>query len=421
MQDTNIERYLINDDIFNKINKQFISLDFDDVKNHNRHLNEVFEKLINAMRQQNSLFDKTFQRIVPAGSYYKKTRVGQPEEYDLNFVINLPFKEKDIQFISDRPGYIKIRTTWKDRDMLHTTLKLEQKALRELNSFIDNKSYLNQDKFRFWMEGILSKVANKTSQSNRIVLSNYISIMIKKTGPAFTLSFEVSGKSIDIDLVPVLAFSNRNPPPKCSKLSILKKYEPDSRYWFAVPKPLNNSKAKFNDAPHRYWRLCFYEFEKDILDGHGRAKPIIRHLKKFRDTQNWKTIASYYIETLCLNELDIFQISNKKSFTSLFFTMLQKLREAFRKGTITYYWDKNLNLLEHIGSDEMRCMTGRINHIIQNIERTIANDKYAIAKCILDKNEFAILQSNLESSKSSEPAFSNFFMCYRKINLNCIL
>lgn len=64
--------------------------------------------------------------------------------------------------------------------------------------------------------------------------------------------------------------------------------------------------------------------------------------------------------------------------------MLQKLREAFRKGSIKYYWDENLNLLEHIGPDEMRCMTGRINRIIQNIERTIANDKYAIAKCICE-------------------------------------
>ncbi|XP_050447147.1 cyclic GMP-AMP synthase-like receptor [Cataglyphis hispanica] len=410
MQDTNIERYLINDEIFNKINKQFISLDVDDVKNQNQHLNEVFEKLINAMRRQSPLFDKTFQRIVWAGSYYKKTRVGEPEEYDLNFVINLPFKEKDIEFISDCPAYIKIRTTWKDRDMLHKTLSLEQRALRELNYFIDDKSYLNQDKFRFWMEGILSRVANETSQSNRIVLNNYISITIKKTGPAFTLSFKVSGKPIDIDVVPVLAFSTRNPPPKCSKLSILKKYEPGSKYWSAVPKPLNNSKAKFKDAPHRYWRLCFYEFEKDILDSYGRAKPIIRHLKKLRDTQNWKTIASYYIETLCLNELDIFKFSNKKSNTSLFFMMLQKLREAFRKGTITYYWDKNLNLLQHIGSDEMRCLTGRINHIIQDIERTIANDKYAIAKYVLNKNEFAILQSNLESSQSSEPANQGYCM-----------
>lgn len=48
---------------------------------------------------------------------------------------------------------------------------------RELNSFIDNESYLNQDQFRFWMEGILSKVANKTSnQNNQIILSDSISV-----------------------------------------------------------------------------------------------------------------------------------------------------------------------------------------------------------------------------------------------------
>lgn len=62
--------------------------------------------------------------------------------------------------------------------------------------------------------------------------------------------------------------------------------------------------------------------------------------------------------------------------------MLQKLREAFRRGSIRYYWDENLNLLEHIGYDEMKCMEGRINRIIKDIERTIANDEYAIAKYI---------------------------------------
>lgn len=49
------------------------------------------------MRKQSLLFDKTFQKINWVGSFYKGTRVGHPEEYDLNFVINLPFKEKNIK------------------------------------------------------------------------------------------------------------------------------------------------------------------------------------------------------------------------------------------------------------------------------------------------------------------------------------
>ncbi|XP_025262517.1 uncharacterized protein LOC105259357 isoform X1 [Camponotus floridanus] len=406
----NIERHLINDDIFKKINKRFISLDFHDERNHNQHLSRVFEKLTEAMQQQSPLFKKMYERILWAGSYYKKTRVGDPGEYDLDLVMRLPFKERDIIFISDCPSYIKIRTTWGDRD---NTLNLGQEALRELSAFIDDESYLNQDKFRGWIEGILSKVADK---NNKIVFSGYSPITVRKTGPAFTLtvSFEVSGKPVDIDVVPVLAFSTSKPPPRCSKMSILKNCNPGSRYWSIVPKPLNNSRANFKDRRSRYWRLCFYEFEKDLLSNqsiYGRAKPIIRHLKKLRDTQKWNAIASYYIETLCLNELNIFRISNKQSDTSLFFTMLQQLREAFRKGRISYYWDEDLNLLERITHDEMRNMEGRINRIIKDIETTIANDKYAIARYILNGDELRSLinpcssyQSESSESSESEPA-----------------
>lgn len=402
-----IERYLVNDDIFNKISRRFISLDFNDERIHNQHLIEIFKKLTEAMQQQSPLFEIMYERILWAGSYYKKTRVGDPEEYDLNLVMKLPFKEEDITFFSDHPGYIKIRTTWRDRDMSYNTLNLEREALRELDAFIDDGSYLNQDKFRRWIEGILSKVADK---SGKIVFSGYPPITVKKAGPAFTLkriSFQLSGKLVDIDVVPVLAFSSLKPPPICSKMSILKNCYPGSRYWSAVPKPLDNSKANFIDRRSRYWRLCFYEFEKDILANYGRAKPIIRHLKKLRDTQNWQ-VASYYIETLCFNELNIFRISNRQSYTSLFFTMLQQLREAFRKGSIRYYWDENLNLLEHIGYDEMRCMEGRINRIIKDIERTIAYDKYAIAKYILNRDELQLLKdpSNLYRSESSESSES---------------
>lgn len=41
MKTANIERYLVNDSIFNEINKKFISLDLEDMKNNNRHLAEV--------------------------------------------------------------------------------------------------------------------------------------------------------------------------------------------------------------------------------------------------------------------------------------------------------------------------------------------------------------------------------------------
>lgn len=51
---------------------------------------------------------------------------------------------------------------------------------RELNTFVDSELYLNQDKFRGWIEGILSKVAQKSSnKSDKIVFSGYIPVRIK--------------------------------------------------------------------------------------------------------------------------------------------------------------------------------------------------------------------------------------------------
>ncbi|XP_071577394.1 cyclic GMP-AMP synthase-like receptor isoform X6 [Temnothorax nylanderi] len=348
-QVADIDKYLVSDTIFEKINSKFIKMDSNDIKDQNQFLKRFFEKLIDAMRQQSPLFAKTFQRIIWVGSYYKGTRFGEPKEYDLNFVINLPFKEKDIQFSTDRPGFIKIRVpVWKAISS-QNTLNLVPEAYKELNSFIDEESYLNQEKFRTWIERILSKVAHATGDRNdRIIFHDYT--------------------------------------PSCP-----------NRCWSAVPKPLNNSRSDFGDLRHRYWRLCFYEFEKDMLSSHkyGRMKPVIRQLKKLRDTREWASIASYYLETLCYHESEMFHISQRRSYTFLFFKMLEKLHDAFNNHCIKYYWDDDLNLLESIGREEMRNMEGRLEKILKNIRRTIKDDQYAIAKWVLNRDELEILK-NLE-------------------------
>ncbi|TGZ58170.1 Uncharacterized protein DBV15_12074 [Temnothorax longispinosus] len=341
-QVADIDKYLVSDTIFEKINSKFIKMDSNDIKDQNQFLKTFFEKLINAMRQQSPLFAKTFQRIIWVGSYYKGTRFGEPKEYDLNFVINLPFEEKDIQFRADRPGFIKIRVpVWKAISS-QNTLNLVPEAYKELNSFIDEESYLNQEKFRTWIERILSKVAHATGDKNdRIIFHDYTPIRKRKSGPAFTLNFNYGRndeKSIDIDVVPVLTFSIHALPPKSSKMNIL---------------------------------------------------------QKLRDTREWASIASYYLETLCYHESEMFHISQRRSYTFLFFKMLEKLHDAFNNHCIKYYWDDDLNLLESIGREEMRNMEGRLDKILKNIRRTIKDDQYAIAKWVLNRYELEILK-NLE-------------------------
>ncbi|XP_011704155.1 PREDICTED: uncharacterized protein LOC105459658 isoform X2 [Wasmannia auropunctata] len=365
------------------------------------------------MKKESPLFAKTYQKIVWAGSYYKETRVGQPEEYDLNFVINLPFKEKDIEISTDRPGFVKIRyTAWKDRNLDNNSLNLDPKAYKELKSFIDDQSYLDQEKFRRWMKGILSKVANATGGNNRIIFDGCEPIRMKESGPAFTLILKLlnSGRTIDIDIVPVFIYSISSLPSiKCStsKRNFLNVRSHYNRYWSAVPKPLHG----FGDSGNRYWRLCFYEFEQDLLCDHNyqSMKPVIRQLKKLRNNQQgWKSVASYYLETLCYHESEMFHMSQKNSMTFLFFTMLEKLRDAFQNRSIIYYWDDDHNLLEKIGHSEMENMKGRLNNALKSIRKNIKEDPYAIAKWVLSPDELHILKSleheiTSNSTSESEP------------------
>ncbi|XP_032688741.1 uncharacterized protein LOC116852446 isoform X4 [Odontomachus brunneus] len=211
--DQKVKKYLDNDTIFNEINKQFISLEHQNVKEINEHLNEAYNELIDIMKNQNSLFKKTFKRTVYTGSFYKKTKIGSPDEFDLNLIIKLPIKEDNVQFSTNLPGYIKICTNISRNN----TLNMDQKAHKDMMSFIDNQTYLDQDRFRRWIERILSKATHVTNENNRMKLKDY-TVRIKKSGPAFTLSLQIPNREqpISIDLVPVLAFSSSRHPPPCS-------------------------------------------------------------------------------------------------------------------------------------------------------------------------------------------------------------
>ncbi|XP_011140285.1 cyclic GMP-AMP synthase isoform X2 [Harpegnathos saltator] len=379
-----IRRYLVNDEIFKKINKQIITLEIKDVKDTNERLGKIIEKLIEMMKEQNPLFNMTYKRIAYTGSFYKKTKIGFPDEFDLNLIIQLPIKKDDMMLSTDLSGYIKIRT----KTYENNNLKMDAKACSVMKSFIDKNQYLDQEKFRRWIEGILNKVASTTNENNDIKINNYI-IRVRKSGPAFTLSFHSGKYLINIDLVPVLAFSSRDLPPPYSKHRALQNSDKDV---YLVPKPLSskNIPSHAKSKPNRYWRLSFYDFEKDMLqtEKYRQVKPIIRQLKKFRETQNWKSIASYYIETLCFHHLERFE--TRESHTSLLFTMLENLHKAFEIGCIKHYWVKNINLLENIEKDEMMNMKRRLYNIIKDIRKQIIeqpNDLYIIARYTLNSAE----------------------------------
>lgn len=83
---------------------------------------------------------------------------------------------------------------------------------RSLNSFISS-GYLNPNKFRYWIKGILYKVLNKLPKVQdkyelRINDQLKAKIKIKENGPAnrIIINMPCETENIHIDLAPALAF-----------------------------------------------------------------------------------------------------------------------------------------------------------------------------------------------------------------------
>ncbi|XP_060832188.1 cyclic GMP-AMP synthase-like receptor isoform X1 [Bombus pascuorum] len=388
MQNTEMKKYLQSDETLNKINSMFISLQIDEVKKVNEQLLPIIEMLINHMKSEDSLFEKMYKEIIFCGSFYKNTKIEAPNEFDLNITLKLPINYNYINCSSDRAGFVKISIEDNVQACATYTYKnLTNKEIRQLNKLISN-NFVNPNTFRFWIKGIIDRVMNKLQNVGnryRLLTNNLYKAYIKKSesGPAITLIVNIPYKTEDIhvDLAPSLPFD----------IYVIQRYIPEfdkletCRYknWFAIPVPVrtdcNNSDSSLASL---YWRTAFSLQENEVLAKCGRVKQVIRLLKKLRNTQNLKSIASYYIETTCLNKLTEIDINiNRISVTYLFFEMLKELQRVCEQRKLDYYWNKEYNLLSRIGEMEMYNIAQRLKNIIKDIEKN-ATDKYILAKYI---------------------------------------
>lgn len=115
-------------------------------------------------------------------------------------------------------------------------------------------------------------------------------------------------------------------------------------------------------------------------------------MKKLRDVQNWKSIASYYIETLFLNKLDKLRGDlNKIPLTLFFYMMLKELYRVCVCHEIKFFWNETYNLLEKISKIEMQNIASRLNNIIRNVEKKAMINKFILAEYILTQNELQLL------------------------------
>ncbi|CAG9839638.1 unnamed protein product [Diabrotica balteata] len=409
------KKYKVLENVLNYINQKYISFPEDIRKRNNEILKQLLDTLISKMTEKNSLFKEMYFTTFFGGSFYDGLRVGAPDEFDLDLLMNLPkILNTDLSNSKD-PGFVHLK--------INNLLELfKQPHLAErfkgLDRLVDNKQYLDNKKVRQWMEGIVSQTINDFPLENgsRVIKISKGKFLAKvsKSGPAFTL--KVNGRvgndnvALDIDLVPCFRFSQDKWPkgqfrqnPTSTKVNYRprpRKYYNNNKHsflrpyivtytrrrstFFIVPKPQKNG-TMLGD---HYWRLSFQEQERELIDKKQYLKPSIKILKKMRDKENHACIASYYLKTIALWEKDRKpQEFWTSSLSYVFMTLLKSYYESIKNGKIEYYWNKSNNLISGSSSVTLSNVENRLKAIISDIDRNLVADPTVVAKYILSPQE----------------------------------
>ncbi|XP_059061417.1 cyclic GMP-AMP synthase-like receptor isoform X2 [Achroia grisella] len=349
--------------------KNFVALKDDDVKKSQEVFKSVFEQVRVAMGKQCKYFECYSSQVMYGGSVYDGIKVSRLDEFDMDIVIRLPINydegENGITIENELPGFVKLKIT-KAFDNLVKQSNWENRHV-VTHTWRDNESYLRQDKFRSWIQGLVQKAMN---EFNGQVTVNGVTYSLKYTasGPAYTLNVaslpntEDEPFKLDVDLVPVIKFTHPRWPKGYRQPNAV-----TAKDWLVVPKP--NKDITDGQLQNRCWRLSFQDFEKELMKGCQNLKTTIRLVKKLRDVLKLKAIASYYIKTLFMwkIERDSKQYWATKLSTT-FAVMVEMLYEAIRDKNIPYFWNEHHNLIAGLKNTLQAEYCDKLKKVLDGIE-----------------------------------------------------
>ncbi|KAG4079469.1 hypothetical protein HA402_005166 [Bradysia odoriphaga] len=224
-----------------KICERIIRLDDYESDANTKHLNDICAFLFEEMKENNAMFNKLFQAIVPAGSYPDDLKISQPDEYDLLIVLKFPSPSVE----PSRPGYVMInisKACQRDGWIIDNV---------DYEGFVDDEGYLIQNKVLDWIRGVVRSTL--TEHDNVIVTDdNSYEVYQSSNGPAVTLDVTVQSDetTFSIDFVGCLEFHSD----ECWMADVRKCVG----VWNAIPKPI-----KMNDNVTMQQRI---DSKDDIMD-----------------------------------------------------------------------------------------------------------------------------------------------------------
>ncbi|GFQ91832.1 cyclic GMP-AMP synthase [Trichonephila clavata] len=342
-----------------------IKLDDKLIKENNEILKKFLASFIEEMKIRDDIFKLLYQKPHFTGSYYSDLRISQPDEFDINLVLNLPFKASDFEVIyhPQVPSYARYHLK---------NPEAAAKAHPRLLKLLFQDGYLIPEKVRKWIQSLVDRTLQSYQPRYPIVR-----IIPSSSGPARTIKLMKYDRSvIDIDLVPAIPCTLESKQPGID--GRVKAKLGATLETFLVPKPYSSTKqAPVNDTEiSRLWRTHFPVAEEKLIHDIGCVKPVIKLLKLLRDKNHWKILASYYLKTVVMWML--LENSNKEywkedKMDERFIEALEKLSGYVGNRCIPYFFSKKNNLLSKIGLPEAMNINGRLCSLIKDMKNNPEN------------------------------------------------
>ncbi|KAJ8919790.1 hypothetical protein NQ315_006319 [Exocentrus adspersus] len=341
-----------------------------------------------------------YERKFYGGSFYDKIKVGKPEEYDLDLVLNLPVIIDPVVEASDKPGFVNVRI----RQLHRLSKGKEARKFEKIATLMDGCRYLSTTKVLQWVERIINLSLNKLGKEGNEKYyvdvhldhnqNTRIYVNVSKAHPAFTLKLRNSDETInlDIDLVPCFQFTEDKWPQRGYRKNPFPKVR---THFLVVPK--NPRRMEHCENIGRYWRLSFQEQERELISGQElkATKPAIKLLKKLRDKQNHIKIASYYIKTIFLWRVEVEDPELwQQSLSCVFMKMLKCYSDVLQSRNIPYYWNRDNNLIGHLKEPTLKDISNTVKNIISDVE-THLDDPFVIAKYLINQDQLDSLKCEI--------------------------
>uniref|UniRef100_W8C5K8 Uncharacterized protein n=1 Tax=Ceratitis capitata TaxID=7213 RepID=W8C5K8_CERCA len=316
--------------------RQLYTADFEIIRNH----------ILNGMCKVDNVFNIIYRGTSLFGSYSNNVRIKYPSEFDVIFKLSVPFsKYINVEEDEDRPGYVNLDFEDVMEEMYECNGYTDA-----YNRFVDlvdtNNNYLRRSNLQRWLKDVMETCLDTFGNQVRGKWGHLYTLIYSKRGLAHTIYAKCSKHSISIDFVPGICFG----PTEWMQLPHSRKFKHKCDQWFAVPKPTSGPKGTRRYA----FMVCNPKVEHDLLLGRQNLKVVFRLLKSLRNAYGMYRLKSYFLTTAFLWEI---QIQSDRFWHNplhiLLEHMLETLASDFADGSLPYFWNKDLNLLDILSDDDI--------------------------------------------------------------------